>query len=106
MTSLRALNLSSNSIATLPDDLLQGMARLKILDIHDMELTRLPETFIPKGVFLNFADFSNNLWICDCDIVWLPKLMRWVASWCWLCFVSAVRRSLKTTVEQNDSRAA
>nr|XP_018673264.1 vasorin-like [Ciona intestinalis] len=76
MTSLHSLNLSCNSISFLPPDLLQSLRKIKVLDLHDLRLSSLSESFIPRGVLFNVADFSMNPWRCDCDLSWLPNIMR------------------------------
>ncbi|XP_076818232.1 vasorin-like [Clavelina lepadiformis] len=78
MTSLQTLNLSHNPITTLDGKFLTNLRRMKTLDIGSLQLSTLREGFIPRGVYLNFLDLTNNPWNCDCAISWLTNFMRHV----------------------------
>ncbi|XP_076805622.1 vasorin-like [Clavelina lepadiformis] len=76
MTSLQTLNLSHNPITTLDGNFLTNLRRMKTLDLGSLQLSTLSEGFIPRGVYLNFLDLTNNPWNCDCAISWLTNFMR------------------------------
>ncbi|XP_076806262.1 vasorin-like [Clavelina lepadiformis] len=76
MTSLHTLNLSHNPITTLDGNFLTNLRRMKTLDLGNLQLSTLSEGFVPRGVYLNFLDLTNNPWNCDCAISWLTNFMR------------------------------
>ena len=76
MTYLHTLNISGNNIASMPVNFLKKLQKIKTLDFRGLQLTTLPNGFIPDRVYLNMLDISDNPWICNCQISWMVDYMR------------------------------
>ncbi|CAG5923108.1 unnamed protein product [Menidia menidia] len=87
--SLTHLDLSENCISSLDLPSLSGMVNLQVLKINSNCLRSVPEKAFDSLPRLRSVDLANNLWVCECDILYL---YRWLlrdglktASWALVC---------------------
>ncbi|XP_047447892.1 vasorin [Mugil cephalus] len=75
--SLTHLDLSENCIAALDLASLSSLVNLQVLNINSNCLRSVPDSAFDKLPSLRSVDLNNNLWACECDILYL---YRWLLS--------------------------
>ncbi|KAM7416650.1 hypothetical protein PAMA_018618 [Pampus argenteus] len=75
--SLTHLDLSANCISALDLPSLSGLVNLQVLKINSNCLRSVPESAFDRLPRLRSVDLTNNLWVCECDILYL---YRWLLS--------------------------
>lgn len=75
--SLTHLDLSANCISTLDLPSLSALVNLQVLKINSNCLRSVPESAFDSLLRLRSVDLTNNLWVCECDILYL---YRWLLS--------------------------
>ncbi|XP_028433666.1 chondroadherin-like protein [Perca flavescens] len=75
--SLTHLDLSANCISVLDLPSLSALVNLQILKINSNCLRSVPESAFDSLPRLRSVDLTNNLWVCECDILYL---YRWLLS--------------------------
>lgn len=75
--SLTHLDLSANCISVLDLPSLSALVNLQVLKINSNCLRSVPERAFDGLPRLRSVDLNNNLWVCECDILYL---YRWLLS--------------------------
>ncbi|XP_030594061.1 leucine-rich alpha-2-glycoprotein [Archocentrus centrarchus] len=75
--SLTHLDLSANCISALDLPSLSALVNLQVLKINSNCLRSVPESAFDSLPRLRSVDLTNNLWVCECDILYL---YRWLLS--------------------------
>ncbi|XP_071389161.1 leucine-rich repeat-containing protein 24-like [Centroberyx affinis] len=75
--SLTHLDLSANCISVLDLPSLSALVNLQVLKINSNCLRSVPESAFDSLPRLRSVDLANNLWVCECDILYL---YRWLLS--------------------------
>ncbi|XP_037634665.1 slit homolog 3 protein [Sebastes umbrosus] len=75
--SLTHLDLSANCISVLDLPSLSALVNLQVLKINSNCLRSVPERAFDGLPRLRSVDLANNLWVCECDILYL---YRWLLS--------------------------
>uniref|UniRef100_A0A3B4HC01 Si:ch211-191d15.2 n=1 Tax=Pundamilia nyererei TaxID=303518 RepID=A0A3B4HC01_9CICH len=75
--SLTHLDLSENCISALDLPSLSALVNLQVLKINSNCLRSVPESAFDSLPRLRSVDLTNNLWVCECDILYL---YRWLLS--------------------------
>jgi len=75
--SLTHLDLSANCISVLDLPSLSALVNLQVLKINSNCLRSVPENAFDGLPRLRSLDLTNNLWVCECDILYL---YRWLLS--------------------------
>ncbi|XP_071340244.1 leucine-rich repeat-containing protein 24-like [Trachinotus anak] len=75
--SLTHLDLSANCISALDLPSLSSLVNLQVLRINSNCLRSVPESAFDSLPRLRSVDLTNNLWECECDILYL---YRWLLS--------------------------
>nr|XP_020450270.1 oligodendrocyte-myelin glycoprotein-like [Monopterus albus] len=75
--SLTHLDLSANCISVLDLPSLSPLVNLQVLKINSNCLRSVPESAFDSLPRLRSVDLTNNLWVCECDILYL---YRWLLS--------------------------
>ncbi|XP_049435162.1 leucine-rich repeat and transmembrane domain-containing protein 1 [Epinephelus fuscoguttatus] len=75
--SLTHLDLSANCISVLDLPSLSALVNLQVLKINSNCLRSVPESAFDSLPRLRSVDLTNNLWVCECDILYL---YRWLLS--------------------------
>ncbi|KAK5604519.1 hypothetical protein CRENBAI_015855 [Crenichthys baileyi] len=75
--SLTHLDLSKNCISSLDLPSLSALINLQVLQINSNCLRSVPENTFDSLPRLRSVDLTNNLWVCECDILYL---YRWLLS--------------------------
>lgn len=75
--SLMHLDVSANCISALDLASLSSLVNLQVLKINSNCLRSVPDTAFDTLPRLRSANLSNNLWKCECDILYL---YRWLLS--------------------------
>ncbi|XP_042344241.1 leucine-rich alpha-2-glycoprotein [Plectropomus leopardus] len=75
--SLTHLDLSENCISVLDLPSLSALVNLQVLKINSNCLRSVPESAFDSLPRLRSVDLTNNLWVCECDILYL---YRWLLS--------------------------
>lgn len=75
--SLTHLDLSANCISVLDLPSLSSLVNLQVLKINSNCLRSVPESAFDSLPRLRSVDLANNLWVCECDILYL---YRWLLS--------------------------
>nr|XP_046242080.1 keratocan [Scatophagus argus] len=75
--SLTHLDLSENCISVLDLPSLSALVNLQVLKINSNCLRSVPESAFDSLPRLRSVDLNNNLWVCECDILYL---YRWLLS--------------------------
>lgn len=75
--SLTHLDLSANCISVLDLPSLSTLINLQVLKINSNCLRSVPESAFDSLPRLRSVDLTNNLWVCECDILYL---YRWLLS--------------------------
>lgn len=75
--SLTHLDLSANCISVLHLPSLSSLVNLQVLKINSNCLRSVPENAFDSLPRLRSVDLTNNLWVCECDILYL---YRWLLS--------------------------
>lgn len=75
--SLTHLDLSANCISVLDLPSLSTLVNLQVLKINSNCLRSVPESAFDSLPRLRSVDLTNNLWVCECDILYL---YRWLLS--------------------------
>lgn len=75
--SLTHLDLSANCISVLDLPSLSALVNLQVLKINSNCLRSVPESAFDGLPRLRSLDLTNNLWVCECDILYL---YRWLLS--------------------------
>uniref|UniRef100_A0A668TXF6 LRRCT domain-containing protein n=1 Tax=Oreochromis aureus TaxID=47969 RepID=A0A668TXF6_OREAU len=70
-------NLSENCISALDLPSLSALVNLQVLKINSNCLRSVPESAFDSLPRLRSVDLTNNLWVCECDILYL---YRWLLS--------------------------
>ncbi|KAL3874289.1 hypothetical protein ACJMK2_037328 [Sinanodonta woodiana] len=71
-TQLQILDLSENQISSLDQKSFHGLKdTLTSLSLSDNNLTTIDECVLQNFSKLNHLYLANNLWNCDCDLLWL-----------------------------------
>ncbi|XP_068166922.1 nephrocan-like [Antennarius striatus] len=73
--SLTRLDLSANCISVLDLPSLSALVNLQVLQINSNCLRSVPESAFDGLPRLRSVDLANNLWVCQCDILYL---YRWL----------------------------
>ncbi|XP_034548595.1 oligodendrocyte-myelin glycoprotein [Notolabrus celidotus] len=73
--SLTNLDLSANCISVLDLPSLSALVNLQVLKINSNCLRSVPERAFDSLPRLRSVDLTNNLWVCECDILYL---YRWL----------------------------
>lgn len=76
-SSLTHLDLSENCISSLDLPSLSALINLQVLRINSNCLRSVPENTFDSLPRLRSVDLTNNLWACECDILYL---YRWLLS--------------------------
>lgn len=74
-SSLTHLDLSANCISALDLPSLSTLVNLQVLKINSNCLRSVPESAFDGLPHLRSVDLTNNLWVCECDILYL---YRWL----------------------------
>uniref|UniRef100_A0AAY5KTX4 Si:ch211-191d15.2 n=1 Tax=Esox lucius TaxID=8010 RepID=A0AAY5KTX4_ESOLU len=69
--SLTHLDLSANCISALDLPSLNALVNLQVLKINSNCLRSVPETAFDGLPRLHSVELANNLWVCECDILYL-----------------------------------
>ncbi|XP_037536019.1 oligodendrocyte-myelin glycoprotein [Nematolebias whitei] len=75
--SLTHLDLSANCISSLDLPSLSALVNLLVLQINSNCLRTVPEKAFDSLPRLRTVDLTNNLWVCECNILYL---YRWLLS--------------------------
>ncbi|XP_029295999.1 vasorin [Cottoperca gobio] len=75
--SLTHLDISENCISVLDLPSLSALVNLQVLKINSNCLRSVPESAFDGLPRLRSVDLTNNLWVCECDILYL---YRWLLS--------------------------
>ncbi|XP_029915143.1 keratocan [Myripristis murdjan] len=75
--SLTQLDVSANCISALDLAALSALVNLQVLKINSNCLRSVPENAFDSLPHLRSVDLANNLWVCECDILYL---YRWLLS--------------------------
>uniref|UniRef100_A0A3Q2UIK6 Si:ch211-191d15.2 n=1 Tax=Fundulus heteroclitus TaxID=8078 RepID=A0A3Q2UIK6_FUNHE len=75
--SLTRLDLSENCISSLELPSLAALVNLQVLQINSNCLRTVPESTFDSLPRLRSVDLTDNLWACECDILYL---YRWLLS--------------------------
>lgn len=75
--SLTHLDLSANCISVLDLPSLSTLVNLQVLKINSNCLRSVPESAFDSLPRLRSVDLTDNLWVCECDILYL---YRWLLS--------------------------
>ncbi|KAJ8005662.1 hypothetical protein DPEC_G00120260 [Dallia pectoralis] len=75
--SLTHLDLSANCISALDIPSLNALVNLQVLKINSNCLRSVPESAFDRLPRLRSVELANNLWVCECDIMYL---YRWLLS--------------------------
>lgn len=75
--SLTHLDLSANCISALDLPSLNALVNLQVLKINSNCLRSVPESAFDGLPSLRSVELANNLWVCECDILYL---YRWLLS--------------------------
>lgn len=75
--SLTHLDLSANCISVLDQPSLSALVNLQVLKINSNCLHSVPESAFDSLPHLRSLDLTNNLWVCECEILYL---YRWLLS--------------------------
>uniref|UniRef100_A0A672JMW3 Si:ch211-191d15.2 n=1 Tax=Salarias fasciatus TaxID=181472 RepID=A0A672JMW3_SALFA len=75
--SLTHLDLSANCISVMDLPSLSPLVNLQVLKINSNCLRSVPESAFDGLPRLRSVDLANNLWVCECDILYL---YRWLLS--------------------------
>ncbi|KAM8885260.1 uncharacterized protein tmem119a isoform 1-T2 [Spinachia spinachia] len=75
--SLTHLDLSANCISVLDLPSLSALVHLQVLRINGNCLRSVPESAFDRLPRLRSVDLANNLWVCECEILYL---YRWLLS--------------------------
>ncbi|KAK5871460.1 hypothetical protein PBY51_004342 [Eleginops maclovinus] len=75
--SLTHLDVSANCISVLDLPSLSALVNLQVLKINSNCLRSVPENAFDGLPRLRSVDLTNNLWVCECDILYL---YRWLLS--------------------------
>lgn len=75
--SLTHLDLSANCISVLDLPSLSVLVNLQVLKINSNCLRSVPDSAFDGLPRLRSVDLTNNLWVCECDILYL---YRWLLS--------------------------
>lgn len=75
--SLTHLDLSENCISALDLPSLSSLVNLQVLNINSNCLRSVPDSAFDKLPSLRSVELNNNLWVCECDILYL---YRWLLS--------------------------
>lgn len=75
--SLAHLDLSANCISVLDLPSLSALVSLQVLKINSNCLRSVPESAFDSLPRLRSLDLTNNLWVCECEILYL---YRWLLS--------------------------
>ncbi|KAG7489743.1 slit-like alpha-2-glycoprotein-like [Solea senegalensis] len=73
--SLTHLDVSANCISALDLPSLSALINLQVLRINSNCLRSVPDSAFDRLPRLRSVDLSNNLWVCECDILYL---YRWI----------------------------
>ncbi|XP_052334826.1 oligodendrocyte-myelin glycoprotein [Oncorhynchus keta] len=73
--SLTHLDLSANCISALDLPSLNALVNLQVLKINSNCLRSVPESAFDGLPSLHSVELANNLWVCECDILYL---YRWL----------------------------
>lgn len=73
--ALTHLDLSANCISVLDLPSLSALVNLQVLKINSNCLRSVPESAFDSLPRLRSVDLTNNLWVCECDILYL---YRWL----------------------------
>lgn len=73
--SLTHLDVSANCISTLDLPSLAALVNLQVLKINSNCLRSVPEHAFDSLTRLRSVELANNLWVCECDIMYL---YRWL----------------------------
>ncbi|KAK5910209.1 hypothetical protein CesoFtcFv8_004066 [Champsocephalus esox] len=73
--SLTHLDVSANCISVLDLPSLSALVNLQVLKINSNCLRSVPESAFDGLPRLRSVDLTNNLWVCECDILYL---YRWL----------------------------
>jgi len=97
LSELRLLTVARNKLEAVDEKAFSGLKRLEKLFLNDNNLKYLSNaTFEVVQSTLKIIDLSDNLWYCDCKLLWLVK---WIDSQ-----KSIVVDSQQTNcVDQNDA---
>nr|XP_055054003.1 leucine-rich repeat transmembrane protein FLRT3 [Misgurnus anguillicaudatus] len=74
-SSLAHLDVSANCISTLDLSSLGALVNLQVLKINSNCLRTIPEQAFDGLSRLRTVELANNLWVCECDIMYL---YRWL----------------------------
>ncbi|XP_077942804.1 uncharacterized protein tmem119a [Gasterosteus aculeatus] len=75
--SLTHLDLSANCISVLDPPSLSALVNLQVLRINSNCLRSVPESAFDALPRLRSVELANNLWVCECEILYL---YRWLLS--------------------------
>uniref|UniRef100_A0A8C7LPM7 Si:ch211-191d15.2 n=1 Tax=Oncorhynchus kisutch TaxID=8019 RepID=A0A8C7LPM7_ONCKI len=75
LASLTHLDLSANCISALDLPSLNALVNLQVLKINSNCLRSVPESAFDGLPSLHSVELANNLWVCECDILYL---YRWL----------------------------
>lgn len=75
--SLTHLDVSANCISALDLPSLTALVNLQVLKINSNCLRSVPERAFDSLTRLSSVELANNLWVCECDILYL---YRWLLS--------------------------
>ncbi|KAE8579014.1 hypothetical protein XENTR_v10023872 [Xenopus tropicalis] len=93
-----ALDLSYNSIKSLDKELFENLHFLRELNISNNQISTLEEGIFSSLLNLSVIDLSDNPWLCDCHLYWLP---------CWVRDVGvSVQQENSTLCDQPSALAA
>uniref|UniRef100_A0A8C7V7L7 Si:ch211-191d15.2 n=1 Tax=Oryzias sinensis TaxID=183150 RepID=A0A8C7V7L7_9TELE len=76
-SSLMQLDVSENCISSLHLPSLAALVNLQVLKINSNCLRSVPENTFDSMPRLRSVDLTNNLWVCECNILYL---YRWLLS--------------------------
>lgn len=74
-SSLTHLDVSANCISALDPSSLGALVNLQVLKINSNCLRSIPEQAFDGLSRLQSVELANNLWVCECDIIYL---YRWL----------------------------
>ncbi|KAK9974666.1 hypothetical protein ABG768_022744 [Culter alburnus] len=72
-SSLTHLDVSANCISALDSSSLGALVNLQVLKINSNCLRSIPEQAFDGLSRLQSVELANNLWVCECDIMYLYK---------------------------------
>ncbi|XP_050432514.1 peroxidasin [Adelges cooleyi] len=76
LSGLEQLYLHYNKIESLHVDMFQGLTKLERLFLHNNKIKKIPPGTFDSLTSLTRLRLDSNLLSCDCDMMWLAKVLK------------------------------